>query len=109
MWRWIPTRGRTQYEVNEKGVVRTTVRHRVQRPTRSNGYPSVWLKLSGKRTSFRRCMYVHKLVAIAFWDQPKTPDEFDAAWYAPRQVRHKDHNRANPALSNLYCTRNRNA
>ncbi len=93
MEQWLPVPGREgEYEVSDQGRIRSLDREVVQRrkgkilaPGRSsNGYPSVVMGQRDSRT-------VHAVVATAFLGPcPKG-----------QQVRHKDGNRSNAALSNL--------
>jgi len=86
---WLPAPGfEGFYEVSDEGRVRSLHRGiRTLRPGTANGYPMVILSVNGKRAK----RYVHRLVAEAFIGPCPEGQE----------VRHRNDDRLNPALSNL--------
>lgn len=77
------------YEVSDEGRVRSLHRGKMRmlRPGSANGYPMVILQVGGVRAK----RYIHRLVA----------ETFIGPCPEGQQVRHRDDNRLNPALSNL--------
>lgn len=106
---WKPVKGfEESYEVSSLGNIRSLDRIVSRRPTSRfvrgqpisqllmpNGYKTALLRLNGKQ--YR--LYVHRLVAEAFLDNPDNL----------REVNHKDENKSNNTLANLeWCSHSYN-
>ena len=98
-WRWVPgyvglyqvsTRGRVRSVgrwVNSKNGSKQFIKGRIMKPARLNGYLFVNLSRNGKKRRFS----VHRLVAMAWLDNPEGKPE----------VNHLDENPGNPDVFNL--------
>lgn len=107
-WRWVPgyegwyqvsTRGRVRSVdrwVTDKNGIKYFIKGRILQPQRDrNGYLHIMLYRDGKHRKF----YVHRLVAMAWLDNPENKP----------QVNHRDENPSNPDVFNLsYCTASEN-
>ena len=98
MIEWKPVAGFEQYyEISNMGDVLSVRSHRIRKPVRNkkNGYLQV--VLCGDK--HKKTMYVHRLVADAFVDNPN----------GYNFVNHKDENKLNCDASNLeWCTKEYN-
>src|ERR1700761_5934498 len=90
MEKWKPCEGFGDYEVSDRGRVRSIKRDppTILKPADVRGYRQVVFWIDGKQTS----RLVHRLVAIAFIGSPPTPDH---------TVNHKDYDKSNNLPSNL--------
>lgn len=92
---WRPTQDYPNYEVSNTGLVRNLKTNRMMKLNNKGGYQEISLRNNIKRTSFK----VHRLVAIAFIDNPLNKSD----------VNHKDKNKLNNHVDNLeWVTRQEN-
>lgn len=88
---WKAIKHYPNYRVDENGNVLSLNSNRVLRPSVSKGYAQVTLMEKG----VRHCLYIHKLVADAFVENPNNYP----------CVNHIDENKLNNTASNLeWCT-----
>ena len=95
---WVDVEGYEQfYEVNREGMIRSKRTGKIRKPipNKSNGY--LMMFLCGK--NFKKCVYVHRIVAKAFCPNPNNYGF----------INHKDENKHNNNSSNLeWCTKRYN-
>ena len=80
------------YQVSDEGEIKRffkTGREKIIKGTLTSGYPSICLSVDNQQKAF----YIHRLVAEAFIDKPRTD--------IPLEVNHKDGNRQNNKVENL--------
>jgi hypothetical protein len=65
--------GFENYEVSEMGEIRNSKTGRILKPCNQRGYLDVGLRKNGKKTT----MYIHRLVASTFLDNPNNLREVD--------------------------------
>jgi hypothetical protein len=80
------------YEIGNSGDIYSTKREKALRQYDKNGYKYVFLYDGHSK---RKCMFVHRLVAMAFLENPE----------GLPQINHKDENAANNNVENLeWCS-----
>jgi hypothetical protein len=80
------------YEIGNSGDIYSTKREKALRQYDKNGYKYVFLYDGHSK---RKCMFVHRLVAIAFLENPDNLP----------QINHKDEDTSNNCVSNLeWCS-----
>lgn len=85
---WLPVRDHATYEVSSRGRVRNSLTSRILRlGTDEHGYSTVSLYTHSSETKSK----VHRLVAIAFYENPENKPMVD----------HMDNNKLNNDISNL--------
>ena len=89
---WVELEEFRGYKIGSHGNVYSTKRDKLLRQYDKHGYKYVFLYDGHSK---RKCMFVHRLVAIAFIDNPDNLP----------QINHKDENTANNKADNLeWCT-----
>lgn len=88
---WKQIKGFTDYKISDSGIVFSVKRNKALKPYERKNYLGVYLYGNGKR----KFMTIHRLVAIAFIENPNDLP----------QVNHKDENTKNNNVDNLeWCS-----